>query len=313
MDLIKLRTFVFVAEMESISKAASALFRTQPAISVQIKELENETGLLLFYRKKSRVFLTREGRKLYEFSKPRIQELDNHIVHIRSDSVELEGSLKFGVQWELCTYLVPDIVRLFREKFPLVRFEIIQADHFELEKGLTSGKIDIALTILYQNKDLLDITEFITFERNVVASTDYLDKVPKINNFQDLLKLDFIGFDLRLDDYRFWFKKNGHPHLTGAIEHVSKPVIVKELHTAQQLIRKGLGIGFGDSFMLSNELSSGKIKCVLADAEPIYVSVDISLPKIRSRNNLTEEFYRFLKQYRDTLESTHSGFYYPRR
>lgn len=294
MNLNKLRTFTLVAEYENVSKAAAAMFRTQPAITAQIRELEKETGLSLFERRKSKIYLTREGRQLYHYAKPRIAEIDDYVVDLRSNSGTLEGRIRFGVHWELSSYLVPDILKRFRSLYPLVCFEVIQGDHDALESQLTNGLLDVGLTILYKDRGLLETRPFITFERNVVASPDYLATVADIQGFEDLMTLDFIGFDLRLDDYRFWLKKNGQGHLVNAIEQVSTPVAVKELHTAQALIRMGVGIGFADSFMLGSELASGTLVPVVPEAEPIYVSVDVSRPRARTPNRLLDCFYDFL-------------------
>lgn len=68
MNFNKLRTFIQVVDSGSISAAAQILFRTQPAISSALKDLEQELGIILFERRNARIFLTPEGREMYEYA-----------------------------------------------------------------------------------------------------------------------------------------------------------------------------------------------------------------------------------------------------
>ncbi len=82
-DFNKLNTFIEVAKLGSISKAADKLFRTQSAITQQIQGLEEELDLSLFVRQKSRIYLTKEGEKIFHFAESRIQEIVENLHQVK--------------------------------------------------------------------------------------------------------------------------------------------------------------------------------------------------------------------------------------
>ncbi len=294
LDLNKLRTFTVVAKAGTITKAADLLFRTQPAITAQIRDLEEETKLILFERKNSRIYLTKEGQSLYDYAMIRIVEMDDIILRLRHQNENLEGKIRFGVQWELTEHLVPDIVYDFRKLNPNVCFEIRQYDHENLEAALLENKVDVGLNILYKQKHFFETHAFFKFERSLVAARDYLEKVPPIRKYEDLLNLDIIGFSERLEDFRFWLEKNGQKHLVKFANKFSNPVTVKETNTMHSLIKKGVGIGFGDSFILQKEMDDKQIVKILPKSEPIYVTIDIARRKVRTPNLLHDSFFDFM-------------------
>ncbi len=294
LDLNKLRTFTVVAEAGTITKAADLLFRTQPAITAQIKDLEEETKLILFERKNSRIYPTKEGQELYDYAMVRIAEMDDIILRLRHQNENLEGKIRLGVQWELTEHLVPDIVHDFRKLNPKVYFEIKQYDHENLEVALLENKVDVGLSILYKQKHFFETHAFFKFERSLVASKAYLERVPPIKKYKDLLELDIISFSERLEDFRFWLEKNGQKHLVKFADKFSNPVTVKETNTLHSLIKKGVGFGFGDSFILQKELNGNEIVKLLPKSKPIYVTIDIARRKVRTPNLLLDNFFDFM-------------------
>jgi len=296
MDLNKLRTFTVVAEIGNITKAAKKLYRTQPAISNQLKDLEEDTKLSLFERKNSRIYLTKEGQQLYEFAKQRILELDDMVTSLHNNCDNIEGVVRLGVQREICQYLVPNIVSDFRVLYPNVQFQIKLHDNNRLEESLLNNEVDTALTITYKQRDFFEITPYITFERDMIASPAYLKKFPAINRFEDILNLEYIGFNSRLPDFKYWLKKNGKDDMCSEIEKMATSVIVKDLDTIHELIRKDIGIALCDRIILKDDLESGKLVRLIPYSVPMYLTVDISRRKVRTPNLLQDIFFDFLKK-----------------
>lgn len=295
MDLNKLRTFTIVAQQESITRAAELLFRTQPAISAQLKDLQQDTQLVLFERKSSRIYLTKEGQTLYNFAKRRIAEIDDMVLRLQHDKQNLQGKIHLAVHWELTQHLIPDIVLGFRQHYPNVRFDVVQYDHAQLSEALIENRADIGFSIINHKKESLQTSHFLTFERDLIGTREYLESRAEVKNYEDVLQLDIIGFNERLEDVRFWLKKNGHKSLAKNVDTVSNPICVSEINTLHTLVKKGLGIGFCDSFILRQELQSQDLVKVIASSEPINVCVDISFRKVRTPNLLIDTFLEYLE------------------
>lgn len=295
LDLNKLRTFTIVAEQQSITRAAELLFRTQPAISAQLKDLQQDIQLVLFERKSSRIYLTKEGQSLYNYAKTRIAEIDDIVLRLQHDKHNLQGKIHLAVHWELTQHLIPDIVLGFRGHYPNVRFDVTQYDDAQLSDALIENRADIGFSIISHKKEFLQTTPFLTFERDLIGAREYLDSRAEVKNYEDVLKLDIIGFNERLEDVRFWLKKNGHKSLAKDVDEVFNPICVSEINTLHTLVKRGLGIGFCDSFILKHELQRQDLVKVIASSKPINISVDISYRKVRTPSLLIDTFLEYLE------------------
>ena len=298
-DLNKLRTFTVVADEGSITKAAERLYRTQPAISAQLKDIEEDTKLVLFERKNSKIYLTKEGKCLFDYAQERINEIDAIVDCLRNHRQNLEGVIRLGVQYEVTTYLVPDIVHEFKKLHPRVRLEVIELGHHDLEDSLLNNKVDVGLTVILKQPSFFEKKAFYTFARSLVASVNYLNSVSPIKNYEDIIDQEIIASSSNLSDFRVWLKKNQQNQVVKQLDNVSKLVTVKERETIHSLIRKGAGIGFFDSFKLNEEVDKNEIVPVFPESKPITITVDITRRKTRTQNVLLDAFHEFLLERAD--------------
>lgn len=124
MDLDQLHTFLEIVRLKSFSKAAQTCFRTQPAISAQIRQLEQELNTTLFERLGTRISLTTAGKIFAEFSE---QILD--LRRQAQDTInELErvprGELVIAANEATCIYVLPDVFSRYKELFPNVQLQV---------------------------------------------------------------------------------------------------------------------------------------------------------------------------------------------
>lgn len=127
LDPTLLSAFVAVAEHRSFTGAAGALNRTQSAVSMQVKRLENRLGVALFSRTTTRVVLTPEGRDLLDYARRLLslgEEAVGQLLHGR-----IEGRVRLGVMEDLGSTLVPPLLASFARAFPRVQVD--------METGLT--------------------------------------------------------------------------------------------------------------------------------------------------------------------------------
>lgn len=295
MDLNKLRTFTVVAECENITKAAEKLYRTQPAISNQLKDLEEELQLALFERKNSRIYLTAEGQQLYVKAKTAIQELDDLVLRIRNQKHSVEGLIRIAVEHDTISYLLPQIIQQFKDEFPRVRFEIVPADYGVIDNLLLNNEVDFALMVMYTKREFFRTHPIFTFSRSLVASPNYLQNKPEIKSVEDLLNLNLIAYHSELGDMRFWLKKNGWSSHIPQFEKHASSVVVHDAYTLNELLFAGVGVGFSfDNMAGQRAFQKQKLKTLFPESEPIYVTVDLAYKRIRNESYLNQQFREFV-------------------
>jgi DNA-binding transcriptional LysR family regulator len=132
LDLELLQAFVAVADLRSFTRAATALNRTQSAVSTQIKRLEERLGVALFHRTTVSVDLSMAGEGLLGYARRILLMNDEAIDHVRGHRIH--GSVRLGVMDDYGTLLVPGILARFAAGHPLV--------HVHMETGLTGTMVD---------------------------------------------------------------------------------------------------------------------------------------------------------------------------
>ncbi len=146
-ELRVLRYFLTLAREESISRAAEALYITQPTLSRQLAELEEELGVQLFERGKRRITLTQEGVLLRRRAEEMTELADKTERELRERSEHLAGVVSVGAAETVAAELLVRAVDSFRTKYPDVTFALDAgiADH--VKERLDAGLLDLGLLI----------------------------------------------------------------------------------------------------------------------------------------------------------------------
>lgn len=148
MELNQLRGFYAVARERSFSKAASRLSLTQPAISLQIKALEDELGESLFERHHKAVRLTTAGEVLYQHVQSVLASLEEAQSEIAGLQQLLRGHVAVGTSDTICTYILPEMIRKFRAQYPEVRVDIRNNKSSQLMQMVLDNEVDFGLATL---------------------------------------------------------------------------------------------------------------------------------------------------------------------
>lgn len=144
--LKQLRAFCMTAKLGTLSRAAEALFLSQPSISLQIAALEREFGKRLMQRSGRRVTLSREGEMLYELALPLVDGLDGLDQAFRGKIDGLDaGELNIAAGTSTIQYLLPPLVQAFRKQQPLVRLQLHNVTGSDGLAMLRSDQVDFAV------------------------------------------------------------------------------------------------------------------------------------------------------------------------
>lgn len=143
MDFQRLTVFRAVARYLSFSRAADELHLTQPAVSKHIHQLEAELGVPLFHRLGRRIELTDAGHIVADYAQ-RVSVLSDEVRRVLGELEGLErGYLRLGASTTPGLYLLPDMVALFRKKYPAVEISLAITNSSDVTRRVLTGEFDL--------------------------------------------------------------------------------------------------------------------------------------------------------------------------
>lgn len=178
MDLKVLKSFITVCETGNITRASERLFISQPALTRQIKDLEEEVGSILFDRSTRALSLTESGHLFYAKAQEILSLVNSAKKELAEKGNFLRGTIKVGaVETSLMKFLAHKM-KAFRETHPHVLFELYSADGDDLKRSLDENILDIAF--------LLEPVEIAKYVRTVLPGRERWGLVVKDNDtFKD--------------------------------------------------------------------------------------------------------------------------------
>lgn len=166
------RVFYVCSQCKSFVEASKKLCVSQPAISKQIKNLENLLGTKLFYRESSGLILTNDGKQLLDY----IDKSYNYLIAgekiIRENNNMDIGTIVIGAPGHITSFYLLDFIKKYREKHPNVFFRIINGNTVELLRGLEEHKIDFVIDsspVNVVNKDM-KVESLVSFDTCFITS-----------------------------------------------------------------------------------------------------------------------------------------------
>lgn len=143
MEFSQLRNFLAVAELLHFSKAAQRVHLSQPALSLQIRSLEEELGVKLFERNRQKTALTTAGKVFFEEASEIILQMEKTMARARQAAQGLLGHLRIGFISTAAAHIVPKLVAAFRKTHPDVTLELVHALTAEQITRLEERRLDI--------------------------------------------------------------------------------------------------------------------------------------------------------------------------
>ena len=171
LEIDLLRSFVAIAAHRNFTRAAEAIGRTQSAVSLQLKRLEDIAGERLFERSRNSVEITPTGEALLVYANRILSANEAALSHIRRP--EAEGLIRFGAPDDYASYLLAPILAGFRAEYPLVQFELTCESSIDLLPMLEHGEIDIMLGTHQSDQVKGRIARYESL--HWVAAPDYVD------------------------------------------------------------------------------------------------------------------------------------------
>lgn len=289
-NLNQLRAFYQVAKCQNVSVAAKHLFVSQPAVTAQVKIFEETCGLKLFKRKGRNLYLTDEGKTLYDFAYE-IFEYEKKIEDAVEQMKELkQGTLRLGSAKTYARYFMPFLLTGFRDTYPAIKIHLDEGSSLEMFHSLIDLKNEVV--ILAKTDDNPDIA-FIPFSREelvlILPPNHRLANKGSIS-FEQLSEESIIMKDpgsgtRRLVDDLF-AQNNCTPNV---LIETSDAEIIK------LMVQHGEGVSFLVREAVALELQGGKLTTVKLKDQDIFLDVSIAYLKNQPLSPPAQAFLKSLE------------------
>jgi DNA-binding transcriptional LysR family regulator len=201
--LKQLRAFCAIAKLGTLSRAADALFLSQPSVSLQLSALEKELGARLIERRRRRVALTREGQALYEIALPLVEGLDSLDQQFHALSAGFAGrALTIAAGASTIQYLLPPLVREFREQHPQIKLELHNVTGKDGLALLRSDQVDFAIGSMLDVPNDLSYEPVYSYDPLLILPLDHALAAKTEIRLEDLSPYGLILPPQRLTTYR---------------------------------------------------------------------------------------------------------------
>ena len=148
MDFDQLTTFLEVAKLGSFSRAGQKVFRSQSAVSTQVRQLEQACGAKLLDRSGKDVTLTPAGRVLFTYAERILRLRDESLLAVADDGKTPRGSLSIGANEGTCLYVLPDVFAKYSSLHPGVQINIYRNFTYKIVEKLEAGSLDVGIITL---------------------------------------------------------------------------------------------------------------------------------------------------------------------
>lgn len=169
-NLHQLRIFHAVAEHGGYSRAAEALYLSQPGVSLQVKALERSIGLPLFEKVGRSQHLTEAGRELLGYSERIFALLDETRLVMEELGGGRRGTVKVAASTTAGIYVVPPALGAFHRESPGIKLTLDVLNRFTVQKRLLDNEVDLAVMGLIEDAHDLEVATFVPNELVVIAS-----------------------------------------------------------------------------------------------------------------------------------------------
>src|SRR5205807_2827541 len=156
MDFDQLETFLEVARPSRFSRAAEKRFRTRPAISSQIRALEEEVGARLLDRSGGRVSLTASGKLFFKYAEQTIEQRKTILNEIAETERVPRGEIVVGANEGTCLHILPEVFAQFKRDYPNVAVGIKRSDYSRILESVLENVVDFGVVSLPGNDKRLE-------------------------------------------------------------------------------------------------------------------------------------------------------------
>lgn len=286
-DLRQVRSLVAVAETESFTKAAERLHVTQSAVSHSIRALETQLDCKLLERSGKRVALSQHGMILVRRFKAALGELEKAGDELGVLKRWGQGRIRIGATHSLCSHLLPEVLREFKELYPRCEIHIESGDTSELIDILEQVEIDLVLGIGGRCPGWARYDKIFEDEMMFIVSPDHpwaeLGEVP----LEEVEKESFLVYARASETYRLLkasFEKSGAKLRPG--------LSLGAMGAIREMAKVGIGVGIVAPWTARKEIESGELVALPLGERQLGREWGVFCHETRQFSMVEEDFLR---------------------
>ncbi len=263
MDFDQLHTFLEIVRLKSFSKAAQTCYRTQPAISAQVRQLEQELKTALFERFGSRISLTTAGKIFSEYAEQMLDLRRRAQDEINELDRVPRGELVIAANEATCIYVLPQVFSEYKKLFPAVQLHVDRSYGARVVEAVMDNTADFGFTQLPIEEKRVQVVDIHRDEIRLIAPGKHPLADRKAVSCEDLLEFPLL------------LPKSGN---TRARLNVWLEMVEDEIHVSMELdstemmkrfVMAGLGLSFLAVSNCREEMRTGRLRAIPFAPEPM--------------------------------------------
>jgi len=290
MDFDQLRTFLEVAKQGSFSRAGQKVFRSQSAVSAQIRQIESEYGERLLDRSGKTVRLTPAGEVFREYAQRMLSLRDESLRAVADHGNDPRGVLALGANEATCLYVLPNVFAEYLRLYPSVQVSIYRNFSHKILERLDSGAIDVGIVTLPVKMPMLKVRTIFRDRLVLMVSADNPlaehDKVPISMVVEQPVILPRTGFTRRIMDKLF------RPYR----EKLHVRMELPSIGMIKSFVAAGLGVSLISESFARDEVQSGKVKLIALKDNELERELGLAYRRNRSLPRAAEVFIELLQR-----------------
>ncbi len=289
--LDQLKILQTISEEGSFKKAAEKLYISQPAVSLQIQNLEKQLNAPIFYRDKRKAYLTETGELLKKYCDRILNLCEETCKALDELKTFQSGALVIGASQTTGTYLMPRLIGIFRHKYPQISVELQVHSTRRICWAVANGQIDLAIVggeVPQELTDTLEITSYAEDELALILPISHpfssLESIRK----EDLYRLRFIALDTQStirNVIENTLTQNGIDSSYFKIE-----MELNSVEAIKNAVQSGLGAAFVSVSAISKELDLDMLHWAKIEGVTIKRTLSIITNPKRYHSNVTKIF-----------------------
>jgi DNA-binding transcriptional LysR family regulator len=298
MDLWRLQIFCRVVELRSFSKAAKAVYLSQPTVSSHIKDLENHFDCKLVDRLGREVIPTKAGSLLYDYATKIIalkKEAENALTEFQG---KIKGHLTIGGSTIPAGYILPPLLGKFKEDYPGVVVTLIQGDTGRIIMDTLRGNVELGIVGAKAQEAQLFQKKIIDDEMFLIVPRQHRWAAKRHVAMDELVREPFI-----MREPGSGTRKSMEQVLEKAGQPVGSLNVVAEMGSTEAIrqgIKAGVGVSILSACAVREELAAGSLKKVKIQGVSFRRAFYLTVHRHRTQSPLCRTFIKFLDRESDT-------------
>ena len=291
MDFDQLHTFLEIVRLNSFSKAAKTCFRTQPAISAQIRQMELELETRLFDRFGSRITLTTAGKTFAEYARKILDLRRQGFDAVRELDTVAKGEMSIAANEATCIHVLPAVFARYREKFPKVQMQVVRSYGSRTIESVLDNSVDFGITQLPLQEKKLEVVQIYSDEIRLVTSPKHRFSKKKTVSAEEIVQEPLL------------LPKTGRTRtrvnefLDAYEDKIRVSMELESSEMQKRFAEAGLGVTFMAVTSAREEITSGRLKAIRLQPLPMIRTIGLIYRRDKALSKAALGFIQLVSEF----------------